>query len=345
MTTFGRTVLGLLLGFGPLGASGARADEVADFYARHPIRMIVGYSTGGGYDLYARLLARYMGQHLPGKPTILPENMPGAGSLRAANYLYAAAPKDGSAIGTFGRGLVMEALLNHSQGLIFQAPKFNWLGSVTDEVSVCAFNTSSGVTSWDDMKTKSYSVGGTASGSDTDIFPTVLRNMFGLKMKLVTGFPGGSDVDLAMQRGEVDGRCGWSWSTLISRDKPLLDQKKIAVTLQVGLTRHPDLPNVPLLTDLTDDPQKKSVLKLLSSRQAMARPFVAPPGVPAARVKALQDAFDATMKDPGFLEEAKKLELEVRPVDGATLTKLVQEVYATPPETLKLAVKVLGESN
>jgi tripartite-type tricarboxylate transporter receptor subunit TctC len=328
-----------------LAIAPASAQNVEQFYAHHQIRMIVGYSTGGGYDLYARLLSRYLGNHLPGKPTILPENMPGAGSLRAANYLYAAAPKDGSAIGTFSRGLAMEALLNHSQGVMFQVPNFNWLGSITDEVSVCAFRTASGVLDWHDMQTKSYTVGGTASGSDTDIFPTVLRNMFGLKMKLVTGFPGGADVNLALQRGEVDGRCGWSWSSLISRDRQMLDSKLITITLQVGVRRHEDLPNVPLMSELTDDPQKKAVLTLISSRQAMARPFVAPPGIPADRLKALDDAFDATMKDPAFLAEAKSLDLEVHPVDAKTLTELVQQIYASKPETLKLAAQVLGEGN
>ena len=341
MIGFWRRLTALGLGAALLACAPARADEVADFYARHPIRMIIGYSTGGGYDLYARLLARYMGAHIPGKPTILPENMPGAGSLRAANYLYAAAPKDGSAIGTFSRGLAMEALLNHSQGVQFDAPKFTWLGSITDEVSVCAFSAASGVRNWADMQAKSYTIGGTASGSDTDIFPTVLRNLFGLKLKLVTGFPGGSDVDLALRRGEIDGRCGWSWSSLISRDKAMLDDKQIFITLQVGIGRHPDLPDVPLLTELSDDPAKKAVLKLISARQGMARPFVAPPGLPAPRAQALRDGFDATMKDGAFLAEAKKLELEVRPVDGATLAGLVQEIYATPPETLEMARQAL----
>ena len=279
-------VAGLLLA--PLGAS---ADAVADFYAKRQIRLLIGYTAGGGYDLYARVLARHMSAHLPGNPTILPENMPGAGSLRAANYLYAAAPKDGTVFATFSRGMAMEAVLNHSQGVMFQAPNFNWLGSITDEVSVCAFTAASGVKTWADMKTASYTIGGTASGSDTDIFPTVLRDMFGLKLKLVTGFPGGSDVDLALRRKEIDGRCGWSWSSLMARDRSMYESHEIYVPLQIGLTRHAALPDVPSIVELGENPTDTAVLKLVASRQAMARPFAAPPGLPAERADALRAAI------------------------------------------------------
>lgn len=319
----------------------ASADAISDFYGKKQIRLLIGYSPGGGYDLYARVLARHMGEHLPGNPTILPENMPGAGSLRAANYLYAAAPKDGTVFGTFSRGMAMEALLSHSQGIQYDPAKFTWIGSVSDEVSVCAFTAASGIKTWADMKAGSYSIGGTASGSDTDIFPTVLRDMFGLKLKLVTGFPGGSDVDLALRRKEIDGRCGWSWSSLMARDRSMYESHEIVVPLQIGLKRHPELPDVPLITELGENPTDTAVLKLVASRQSMARPFAAPPGIPAERAEALRAAFDATMKDPAFLEEARKLELEVHPVDGATLAKIVADVAATPADVLKRAVEVL----
>ncbi len=321
----------------------AAADPVADFYAKKPIRMLIGFSTGGGYDLYARLLARYMGKHIPGNPTILPENMPGAGSLRVANYLYNVAPKDGTVFGTFNRGLAMEGLLNHSPGLNYDATKFNWLGSITNEVSVCAFRKESGIATWQDMLTKPYVVGGTASGADTDIYPTVLKNAFDLKLKLITGFPGGTDVGLAMERHEVDGRCGWSWSTLMSRDRALYENKDIFVPIQLALVKHPDLPNVPLITELSADPKIVAVMKLIASRQTMARPFAAPPGLPADRAAALKTGFDETMKDPDFLAEAKKLDLEVMPVGSADLTILVKQLADSPPDVLELASKLLQE--
>lgn len=321
----------------------ASADPVADFYAHRQVRVMIGVSTGGGYDLYARVLARYMGKHIPGNPLLVPENMPGAGSLRLANYLYAAAPKDGTVIGTINRGLAMEGLLHHSQGLMYDAAKFTWIGSVTDEVSVCGFSKESGIATWQDMLTKSYSVGGTGSGSDNDIYPTVLRNMLGLKMKIVTGYPGSAEIDLAMRRHEVDGRCGWSWSSMMSRDKVAYERGEIVVPVQFALARSPELPNVPVVSEVTDDPKKAAVLKLFVSRQTMARPFLAPPGVPEERAKALRDAFDATMKDPDYLAEMQKLELEVHPVNGATLQKLVDEQANTPKDVLDYASSLLQE--
>jgi tripartite-type tricarboxylate transporter receptor subunit TctC len=319
-----------------LAAPAARADDVADFYKGRNVQLYIGYSAGGGYDAYARILARHMGEHIPGNPTIVPQNMPGAGSLRVVNYLYNIAPKDGSAIATFARGMAMEPLLDPT-GTQYDAQKLTWLGSISDEVSICAFRTGAGIRTLDDMKTKSYIVGGTGSGSDTDIFATMLRNMFHMKMKIAAGYPGGNDIVLAMERGEVDGRCGWSWSSVLSRSKELLDDHKIDITLQLALAKHEDLPNVPLVFDLTQDPKQIAAMKLIVSRNAMARPYAAPPGVPAERAAALRASFDATMKDPAFLEETKRSDLEVRPVSGAALGKLVAEEYATPPDVVALA--------
>lgn len=235
----------------------------------------------------------------------------------------------------------MERLLGRTQGHQFDATKFTWLGSITDEPSVCVFWAQSGIRTWQDMRTKPFKVGGAGATSDQDIYANVLRNMFHLPGRLITGFPGGADVVLAMQRGEVDGRCGWSWTSLISRDKRLLDQKLVNVPLQLGVAKNPDLPNVPLVTDLTADPKEKAALKLIFSRQVMARPFAAPPGLPPARAKALRDAFDATMKDADFLAEARRLELEVRPVSGARIEELVNEVYAYPADVVKIASEAI----
>lgn len=322
------------------------ADPVADFYTGKTIQLIIGYSVGGGYDIYARTLAQYMGKHIPGNPTIVPQNMPGAGSLRAVNYLAKAAPKNGTVFGTFSRGAMMEPMLEAGQQAAaqFDPRELDWIGSISDEVSTCAFWYKSGIKTWQDMRTKSYTIGGTGASSDTDVFPKVLRSLFHLPMKMVTGFPGGQDVVLSLQRGEVDGRCGWSWSSLISRNRELYESKQIYVPLQLGLRKHPDLPNVPLVIDLTDDPKIKAALKLVFARQTMARPFAAPPGVPAERLAALRAAFDATMKDPEFLAEAKKLELEIAPVSGVEVEHLVREIYASPPDVVKLARESMQDS-
>ena len=322
-----------------VGQGAHAADSVADFYTGKTIQLVVGYSVGGGYDIYGRTLARYMGKHIPGNPTIVPQNMPGAGSLRAVNYLAKAAPKNGTVFGTFARGAMMEPMLEAGQQAAaqFDPTQLQWIGSITDEVSTCAFWYKSGIKTWADMQKKSYTIGGTGASSDTDVFPKVLRSLFHLPMKLVTGFPGGQDVVLSLQRGEVDGRCGWSWSSLISRNRELYVSKQLYIPLQLGLRKHPDLPNVPLVIDLTDDPKIKAALKLVFARQTMARPFAGPPGMPAERLAALRAAFDATMKDPDFLAEAKKLELEVAPVSGVEIERLVREVYAAPGDVVRLA--------
>ena len=321
-----------------------QADEVSDFYKGRNVTINIGYSAGGGYDIYARVLARHLGDHIPGNPTVIPQNMPGAGSLKAVNYLYNIAPKDGTVVATFARGLAMQPLFD-KQGIEFDAQKLNWIGSITNEVSVCAFRTDSGIATWQDMLTKSYTVGGTGSGSDTDVFPNALRNLFHMNMKLATGYPGGEDVVLALERGEVNGRCGWSWSSLISRNRSMLDEKQIFVPVQLSLEKHPDLPDVPLVMDLTKDAKIVAALKLIFARQTIARPYAAPPGVPEARIRALREAFDATMKDPDFLAEAKKTDLEVQPVSGSHVQELVAELYRTPPEVVKIAADAIKGAN
>jgi len=321
--------------------SALAADAAQSFYRGKTVQVLVGFGPGGGYDLYARTLARYLGKHIPGNPTVITQNMPGAGSMKVMNYLYTAARKDGTFIGTFARGMVFEPLLGHAKGTAFDATKFNWIGSISNEVSVCAFWHTSAVKNWEDMKTKPHKIGGSAAGADSDVFPTVLRKVYNLPMKLVTGYAGGgADINLGMERGEVDGRCGWSYSSMLSQSKALVEGKKINIVMQLALEKHEDLPNVPLIMDLPASPQDKAAIRLITSRQAIARPFTAPPGVPPERVKILRDAFDATMKDPDFIKEATRLALEVRPVNGADVQRLIQEVYASPPEVVKRASEI-----
>jgi tripartite-type tricarboxylate transporter receptor subunit TctC len=322
-------------------ASVGHAQTPAEFYKGRNVELQIGYSVGGGYDVYARLLARHIGKHIPGNPSVVPKNMEGAGSLRLANWLYNKAPKDGSVFGTIGRGVAFDPLLG-AKGAEFEATKFTWMGSGNDEVSICVSWQGSEVKKFEDLLTKELTVGGTGGGSDTDQFPKILNGILGTKMKLISGYPGGNDVGLAMERGEVKGRCGWSWSSVKATHPTWVDEKKINILVQLSLAKHPDLPDVPLIIDLAKNDEQKQVLKLIFARQVMGRPFLAPPGIPKDRALALQKAFMDTMKDPEFLAEAKKMDLEVTPVDAATVEKLVADVYKTPPEIAAKAAAVLN---
>ena len=322
----------------------AYAASPADFYKGRTVQLVVGFTAGGGYDLYARVLARHMGKHIPGNPSVVTQNMPGAGSLKTANYLYNVAPKDGSVFGTFDRGLPMEKLLGRTNGQDFDATKFTWIGSVTDEPSVCGFSSKSGIRSWQDMKTKPFKVGGRGRNRGRrNRYPTVLRNMFHLPVRIVSGYPGRAEAVLSIQRGEIDGLCGWSWSSLMSRDKYLLDNKQLYVALQLGVEKNLDLAGVPLIGDLTDDPKQKAALKLIFSRLTIARSVRG--GLRACRASERRRCarpFDATMKDAEFLAEMKRLALEVRPQSGAKVEQLVNEVYTYPADVVKIATQAIG---
>ncbi len=311
----------------------APADPVADFYRGRNVSMVIGYSVAGGYDNYARVVARHLGNHIPGHPTVLPQNMPGAGSLRAANWLYNAAPKDGSVIGMFSRGMAMEPLIGTSQ-TAFDAQKFSWLGSGTNEVSTCVTWHESPVKTWADALKIPFTVGGEGSGSDPDIFATVVRNVFGVKLRLVSGYPGSAEVAMAIERREVDGRCGWSYSSLKQQRPDWITNRQVNILVQLALAKTPELPDVPLITDFATTDRQRQILRLVFSRQAMARPFTAPPGIPADRKQALRQAFADTMVDPAFLEEARARGLEVAPVNGEEIDALIGELYRSPADVV-----------
>jgi tripartite-type tricarboxylate transporter receptor subunit TctC len=307
-----------------------------------PFSLYVGYSTGGGYDVYGRLVARHIGKPLPGHPNVVVNNMPGAGSLRLANWLYTVAPKDGTVFGTVARGVAFDTLLGQP-GASFEATKFNWIGSANDEVSVCVSWNTSGVTTFQQALEKGLIVGGTGGSADTDQFPRAFNGVLDAKFKIVTGYPGGNDINLAMERGEVQGRCGWSWSSVSSTKPDWVKDKKINVLVQLALAKHPDLPDVPLILDFAKDDLQRGVFKLVFARQLMGRPFLAPPGVPEDKVAALRKAFMETMKDKEFLAEADKAKLEITPVPGEEVQKVVAEAYAMPPEVIKRTAQVLKE--
>ena len=314
----------------------ARAQSAAEFYRGKSIELDIGYSVGGGYDLYARLIARRLGQHVPGNPTVVPKNMEGAGSLRLANYLYAAAPRDGTVIGAISRGAAFDPLLNE-QGARFDASKFSWIGSANNEVSVCVALTSSGISKFDDLFAKPLTIGSTGAGDDTYQFPALVNAVLGTKFKIITGYPGGNDVSLALERGEVQGRCGWSWSSIKTTRPNWVRNKRIIVLVQMSLSKHPDLPDVPLIMDLAKTDEQRQIFKMIFARQTMGRPYAAPPGLPADRLAALRKAFMDTMPDKDFLDEAEQSKFEINPVSGQELEALVKEVYRTPPEVAKKA--------
>jgi tripartite-type tricarboxylate transporter receptor subunit TctC len=327
-----------LCAFAALGNQ-ARADAVADFYHGKTITIIVGYSAGGGYDLYARAISRHMGKHLPGSPNFIVQNITGAGSLNAANNIYNVAPKDGTVFGTFARGLFIEPLIGTAK-VKFEAAKFTWLGSGTNEVSLCATWHTSPVKTWADALKTTFTVGGEGAGSDPDTYSALIRNVFGAKLKLVTGYHGTSDIILAIERGEVDGRCGWSWSSIKSTRGAWIAEKKLNFIAFMSEQKADELRNIPGISEFANERQKK-VLKLVTSRQVMGRPFAAPPGVPEDRKQALRAAFDATMKDKAFLDEAHKLKLEVNPVSGAEVDRLIAELYRSPKDIVEEARKAI----
>jgi tripartite-type tricarboxylate transporter receptor subunit TctC len=325
-----------------LVTASAAAQSPADFYKGRTVDLYVGYSVGGGYDLYTRVLARHIGQHIPGNPTVVVKNMEGAGSLRLANWLYRIAPKDGSVFGMIGRGTGFDPLLGQ-QGAQFDGTKFTWIGSGNHEVSVCvAFEGRAGVTKFDDLLTKEMTVGGTGGSADTDQFPRVLNGVLGTRMKIVSGYPGGNDIVLAMERGELQGRCGWSWSSVKATHGSWIAEKKLNILVQLSLQSHPDLANIPVVIDLAKTDEQRQILRLIFARQVMGRPYLAPPGIPADRAEALRKAFMDTMADPAFLADAEKSQLEVNPVSGAEVQKLVDDIYRTPPDVAKKAAQILA---
>ena len=322
-----------------LGTARLSAQDAAPFKGK-TVEIYTGYTVGGGYDLYARLLARHIGRHLPGNPTVVPKNMEGAASIRLANWLYTVAPKDGTVFGTVARGAALDPLLGQP-GAQFEATKFNWIGSANDEVSVCVAWHTVGITTFDDLLHRELVIGGTGPGDDTVQFGKVLAAVLGAKLKIIAGYPGGNDAVLAMERGELQGRCGWSYSSLKGGHADWLAEKKIAVLVQFALAKHPELPDVPLVIDLAKTEEQRTLLKFVFARQVMGRPFLAPPGVPPATVAALRRAFMATMADPAFLADADRAKLEINPVSGERIQDLVAELYKTPPQLVRRLAEIL----
>jgi tripartite-type tricarboxylate transporter receptor subunit TctC len=330
------TALGLILCG---GAFPAIAESAADFYKGKRLRMVIGYTTGGGYDIYARVLARYMGKHIPGQPSLTPQNMPGAGSLLATNWLYNSAPRDGTVIAAINRGIPFEPL-TEGQGVQFDPLKFGWIGSLGKEVNVTVAWYTSGVKTPQDLFTHGLIAGGTGSGADSAIYPAIMNNLLGAKIRLIAGYPGGNDVNLALERGEVEGRPSPSWSSLRAARPEWVRDKKIIPLWQLSLSKHPDLPEVPLAIDFAKTPEDRQIMEFFFARQEMSRPFLTSPEVAPERVQALRDAFMATTRDPEFIEASKVQDLELDPIDGAEIEVLLKKVFATPKAVVARAGEI-----
>ena len=320
----------------------ARSDVVADFYKGKTVSIVIGYPPGGGFDTTARLLIRHMSRHLPGNPLIIAKNMPGAGSLRAANYLFAVAPKDGTEFEIIGPQVPFQPLWSRD-GVSFEATKFNWLASLDRWTSVALVWHSAKVQTLDAARTMEVVVGATGAGDMTVTFPRLLNALAGTKFKIVPGYQGSRDLNLAIERGEIDGRLGWCWDCLKIERPDWVKEKKVTILVQFAFAKHPELKDVPLVMDLAKSDEDRQIMRLAFGNLAMARPLLAPPGVPSERVAALRAAVQATASDPDFLDEARKLNVPINTATWQEIEKLLQDVYATPQPIVDRAAKIMND--
>ena len=323
-----------------LGASAASAQGAADFYKGKTEQIVVGFGVGGGYDLYARALSRYLGKHLPGNPNVVVQNMEGAGSVRAANFVYAGSPQDGTVIAAVNQNMPMYQLLGGA-GAKFEAAGMQWLGSMTNSNGLVYTWHTSGIKTLDDAKQNEVPMGAVGAASDSVIFPNLINEMVGTKFKPISGYAGSAQIHLAMERGEVMGRGGNSWASVQTANMSWIKENKINILVQVGFEKEPELPQVPLLLDLVNDEDRKGVIRVVSLPTALGYGHWVAPGVPKDRVAALRAAYAAVMKDPEFLKEAEKTGMVLRAQAGETLDALVRQVTTAPRSVLDRTAQIL----
>jgi tripartite-type tricarboxylate transporter receptor subunit TctC len=325
-------------------AIAAHADPVSDFYTGKQIRVLIGFESGGGYDLYTRAVARFMGKHIPGNPSLVAQNMPGAGSLKAANYLYSVAPRDGSMFGTFSRSMPLAPLLE-ATNVEFAPREFNWLGSASKDILLTVSWHTSPVKTLEDAMKQELIVGSNARTSDGTRLPLLLNGLLGTRFKVINGY-GNTQVALAMERGELPGMGAWSVDSLLLTKGDWVKEKKINILTQTGFKADPRIPEVPLAIQYAKTDLDRQVMELYFSILEMARPYAAPPGVPAERVAALSRAFEATMADPDFVETAAKSGLEINPSTASQIARMIDKAYEAPPEVIARAKAIFsGGSN
>lgn len=306
-----------------------------------PVIIYVAGTAGGGIDLFARIVARHLGQHIPGHPTVTVQDMPGAGGIRAANFLAQQAPKDGTAITTFAGGPILEPLIG-SRKTDYNSSQFTWIGALTKDTGLCVAWGASPFKTIEDAMKREMIVAGTGAGSDTDTWPVILNELIGTKFKLVTGYLGTKETVIAVERGEAHGRCTFSLSALKTAKPDWLADHKINILLQLALEKSKEFPNVPLVFDYLKKPEDRQLVELMVGTTAMARPFAGPPGMPPNKAALLRRGFDATTKDPAFLAEITKINADVDPTTGEEVQKLVARLYATPKPVVERVKKYLN---
>lgn len=329
----------------PVAAGPALADSVADFYKGKTINLIIGLPAGGGYDAYGRLIARHIGDHIPGNPAVVPQNMPGAGGLRAADHIYNTAPKDGAEFGMVASSTLMEPLFDAKQARLFDAAKFSWLGSASQDVAFCGIGPGSHIASFDAwLKSgKELTFGASGPAAITYQHPMVMKNVLDANLRVISGYGGTSDITLAVQRGEVDGICGMFVSSIAAQFQPLLDSGEMKLIIQMGPGRNTTFGNIPSVFDYAKTDEQREILSLAFDQLALGRPFMAPPGIPADRFEALNRAFAETLKDPALLADAKKMKLDIDYLSGEEARKMLKKFADFPPAVLQKAKLALGQ--
>ncbi|MDB5509515.1 MAG: efflux transporter protein [Hyphomicrobiales bacterium] len=341
-TTSGATALGAVLALS--AAVTAAPAQAQDFYAGKQIVFMIGSDVGGGYDIYARALGRHLGRHIPGNPTFVPRNQPGAGSGTAAAYIASVAPKDGTTIGAIFPGVIIGPLLDDRTQPLFDPTKFNYLGSADSGTRVCVTYQNSKIKNFDDAQKNRVVMGASAAGGSTRDYAFMNRNAAGAQFEVVSGYKGTADIFLAMERGEVDGMCGLDWTSLKSQKPDWVRDKKINILVQNGIDAEPELEKlgVPTLWGYIKSDADKKAVEMVVSQQIFGRPYIAPPGVTPERLKILRSAFEATMKDPDFLSDAAKSRIDIAPSSGERVQDVVEKLYATPKETIKRAKEIIS---
>ncbi len=324
---------------GLLLAAPVQAQE--SFYAGKTISIIVGFGAGGGYDLYARLLSRFLGKHIPGTPTVIVQNMEGAGGVRAANYVYANAAKDGTVIAGVNQGAALFQLLG-GKGAQYDPAKFQWLGSMASSNNTVYVWHKAGVNTIEDAKAREVSMAGSGVISDANIYPAILNALVGTKFKVINGYAGTNESNLALERGEVDGRGGGAYSSLVSTRPQWLRDKQIKIITQIGTEKEPDLPDVPRLLDLVTNEEDKQIASLVTLPVSIGYNYWLAPDVPAERIAILRKAFVATMSDPELIAEARKQLFDIRPKSGEELEAMVRKAAEIPKPILQRTATILG---
>jgi tripartite-type tricarboxylate transporter receptor subunit TctC len=336
-----RAAFALVFVLTALEPEAAPADPIGDFYRGRQISWILSADAGGGYSAYARSFAPYFSKHIPGAPAIVVQNMPGGGGLRAMNYLYSVAPGDGTTLGLV-HSSVPFAPLYGIKGAKFDPRRMHWIGSLATSRGICVAWHTANIASWEDLLEKEFVVGGSGMGSQMETIPAMLNKLFHTRIKVISGYRGGNEIYLAMERGEVQGRCGGLVSSINATRPDWFAQGKVTVPIQVALARHPQFPDRPAVMEFARDERTRQILQFILAPAEMDRPILSPPGVSPERIAALRTAFHLAMADPGFIAEAQRQHLEIDEVDGMHVARIIENAFALPDEIAQAAREAIN---